>query len=153
MQLHLISMVFAVVNIAFIHAIPLFRSESSVSNPTGIISRMDSDKPTVLISFQNPGPEGTKDDEAVAKIIDLLFDDAARDTKGLIPQVKPIYENHIDTGRKTITIVPFTFTGLDICHGKCTAEGDIFQKISWIKDSTGKPLYKQDKKSKLLWTW
>ncbi|KAJ3839457.1 hypothetical protein F5878DRAFT_616425 [Lentinula raphanica] len=100
-------------------------------------------RPTILVSFQNPGPKGTKEDEGVTKTIESLFEDASTETKGVIPLVEVTFKNHLETGRRTIALIPFSFTGLDICRGECTASADVFHKVSWIRDSKGKVIYAQ----------
>ncbi|KAJ3875299.1 hypothetical protein F5051DRAFT_414521 [Lentinula edodes] len=142
MCLHLASVLLAIVATTHLSfGIPI--ASSGVDEPSQILSRAGLDVQTVLISFNKPGPEGTKEEEAVTNTIQMLFDDAHSDTKGVIPPVKLTFKNYLATGRKTIALIPITFTGLDICRGECKAQADVFQKVSWIEDSTGRPLYEQ----------
>ncbi|KAH7870352.1 uncharacterized protein C8R40DRAFT_1073412 [Lentinula edodes] len=113
MCLHLASVLLAIVAMTHLSfGIPI--TSSGVDEPSQILSRAGSDVQTVLISFNKPGPEGTKEEEAVTNTIQMLFDDAHSDTKGVIPPVKLTFKNHLATGRKTIALIPITFTGLDI---------------------------------------
>ncbi|KAJ3981100.1 hypothetical protein F5890DRAFT_1537703 [Lentinula detonsa] len=115
-------------------------SEHSDSASTGSLT----ERKTILVSFGNlAGPEGTEENEAVTNMIDLLFEEAGEKTKGVIPPVRLAFKNHVKKGMKDNAVIPFTFTGLDICQGECEAQADLFRRISFIQDSKGKTLYKR----------
>ncbi|KAJ3999866.1 hypothetical protein F5050DRAFT_820075 [Lentinula boryana] len=139
MHLNLVYVPLAIVGMIHIAtAIPVHGSEHSDS--ASIVSLTE--KKPILVSFgELAGPEGTEENQEVTGMINLLFEEAVKETNGVIPPVKLTFKNHVRKKSKAIAVVPFTFTGLDICGGQCEAQADLFQRISFIKDSTGKILY------------
>ncbi|KAJ3785558.1 hypothetical protein GGU10DRAFT_387366 [Lentinula aff. detonsa] len=139
MHLNLVYVLLAVLGMTHITtAIPVQSSEHSDSPSTGSLT----ERKTILVSFGNlAGPEGTEENEAVTSMIDLLFSEAHEKTNGVIPPVRLAFKNHVKKGMKDNAVIPFTFTGLDICQGECEAEADLFHRISFIQDSKGKILY------------